>query len=125
MDEITQKMNDLAARCEKQRKRFHARQPRTIGQVLGTLVMKNRYACVETGEQLARVWAEVVSPATALRTQPLGVKRGKFEVIVAHSALAQELSFERQRLLKALRAALPETKINDVKFRVGKIESSP
>ena len=123
MDEnIEQRMTDLVARTGRQQKRFYARQPRTIGNVLASVVLKKRYACVESSEQLRRVWNELVSPATAARTEPLGVKRGKFEVVVAHSALAQELSFEKVRLLAGLRAALPDTPIDDLKFRVGKIK---
>jgi predicted nucleic acid-binding Zn ribbon protein len=123
MDEVQQKLNDLAARSDKQQKWFYARQPRAIGSVLASVVLKKRYACVETGEQLRRVWNELVSPATAARTEPVGVKRGKFEIVVAHSALAQELSFEKVRLLAGLRTALPDTKIDDLRFRVGSVES--
>jgi predicted nucleic acid-binding Zn ribbon protein len=123
VDDTEQRLNDLAARQERQQKRFYARQPRAIGNVLGSVVLKKRYACVETSEQLGRVWIELVSPATAARSRPLGVKRGKFEIVVAHSALAQELSFEKVRLLAGLRKALPDTKIDDLKFQVGSIES--
>lgn len=123
MDETDRRLSDLAARQERQQKRFYGRQPRAIGNVLASVVLKKRYACVETSEQLGRVWAELVSPATAARTRPMGVKRGKFEIVVAHSALAQELSFEKVRLLAGLRAALPDTKIDDLRFQVGSVES--
>src|SRR5690606_25265165 len=108
---------------ERQQKRFYARQPRSIASVLSTVVLSKRYACVETSEQLKRVWTELVGPTTAARSQALGVKRGQFEVVVAHSALAQQLSFQKVKLLAGLRAALPETKTDGLRFKVGSLES--
>lgn len=122
-DEVEQKLGDLARRAERQQKRFYAQQPRSIGNVLSSVVLSKRYACVETSEQLERVWAEVAGPATAARSRAIGVKRGQFEIVVAHSALAQQLSFQKLKLLAGLRAAMPETKIDGLKFKVGSIDS--
>ena len=122
-DLVDQKLNDLTDRSARQQKRFYARQPRSIGNVLSSVVLSKRYACVETSQQLEQVWAELVGPATAARSRAVGVKRGQFEIVVAHSALAQKLSFERLKLLAGLRAALPDTKINGLKFKVGVIEA--
>lgn len=122
-DEIERKLADLTARSERQQRRFHARQPRAIGNVLSALVLKKRYACVESNEQLARVWSELVGPDLSSRSRAIGVKRGQFEIMVAHSALAQQLSFTRLKLLAGLRAALPEIKIDDLRFRVGTIKT--
>lgn len=121
MDETAEKLEYLAQRAKKQQSRFYARQPKTVGKVLARLVMKNRYACVESGEGLAEVWRKIVDGLVAERTQAVGVNRGKFEVVVAHSTLVQELSFDKPRLLAALRQALPEVKIDDLKFKVGRI----
>ncbi len=123
MDDIEQKLSDLTKRTERQQKRFYAQQPRSIGSVLSTVVLNKRYACVEANEQIKRVWAELVGPETAARSQAIGVKRGQFEIVVAHSALAQQLSFQKLKLLAGLRTALPEIKIDGLKFKVGTIES--
>jgi predicted nucleic acid-binding Zn ribbon protein len=122
-EDIEQKLSDLVSRGERQQKRFYARQPRSIASVLSTVVLSKRYACVETSEQLERIWSELVGAEVAARSRPLGVKRGQFEIVVAHSALAQQLSFQKVKLLAALRAALPETKIEGLRFKVGSIES--
>jgi predicted nucleic acid-binding Zn ribbon protein len=123
MDEVEQKLSDLVNRTERQQKWFYARQPRSIGSVLSKVVLAKRYACVETSEQLKRVWAELVGPDTAARSQAMGVKRGQFEIVVAHSAMAQQLSFQKVKLMAGLRAALPEIKIDGLRFKVGSIES--
>lgn len=119
--DIANRLNDLAQRCAAGRRRFYARQPQPIGKVLGQVVLQKRYACRETATQLDGVWVEVVGPARARRSKATGIRRGKLEVLVAHSALLQELSFEAQRITAALRTALPGSNIEGVKFRVGRI----
>ncbi|MGI9455294.1 MAG: DUF721 domain-containing protein [Aeoliella sp.] len=120
--ETAEKLAYLAKRSAAQQRRFHARLPQTIGKVIGQLVMSKGYACGKTDAQFDSAWAEVVTPEIAAKSKPTGVRRGKLEVTVAHSALMQELSFDQRRIATALRTALPEAKITGVKFSVGKIE---
>ena len=46
------------------------------------------------------------------------------EVIVAHSALVQELGFQKATLLATLARLLPDEPIRDLRFRVGTIGST-
>lgn len=103
------------------RRWFHAREPQAIGKILGQVIINNRYATSESNAVLEDAWAKVVDPAIAARTKPTGINRGKFEVTVAHSAIAQELSFDAVRITKQLQEAFPKTKINGVRYRVGTI----
>ena len=122
MDEETEsKLGYVARRSARQRSAFYAREPKAIGQVLARVVINNRYAAGQTNAALAEAWAEIVGQAFAARTQPTGVKRGKFEVIVAHSALTQELTLDGPRILAALQKAFPETKITGLRYRVGTV----
>lgn len=122
MDEETEsKLQYVAKRCERQRKRFYALEPKAIGQVLARVVINNRYAAGESNTALADAWADIVGQAFAARTQPTGIKRGKFEVMVAHSAITQELTLDGPRILAALQKAFPETKITGLRYRVGTI----
>lgn len=122
MDEEAQsKLAYVAKRSERQRKRFYALEPKAIGQVLARVVINNRYAAGESNAALADAWADIVGQAFAARTQPTGIKRGKFEVMVAHSAITQELTLDGPRILTALQKAFPETKITGLRYRVGTI----
>lgn len=124
-DETAEKLADITKRSEKQRRWFHARQPQAIGKVMGQLVIQNRYACNEANDQLDQIWATAVgNEKIAARCQATGLKRGKLEVTVAHSAIAQELSMDSARILQRLRAELPETTLLGVKYRVGVIEKT-
>ena len=46
------------------------------------------------------------------------------EVLVANSALVQELTFQKTGLLTKLRQALPQEKIKDLRFKVGRIDGN-
>lgn len=120
-EETAEKMAYLTRRSERRRRWFHAHEPQAIGKVLGQVLLNNRYASTETNAALVDAWASVVGNAIAKRSQPTGVRRGKFEVTVAHSAIAQELSFDERRLVRGLQQALPETKITGMRYRVGTI----
>jgi hypothetical protein len=58
----------------------------------------------------------------AKHTRAGGMRRGVLEVIVRSSAVLQELSFEKRRLVARLAQLLPLRRIRDVRFRVGEIE---
>jgi hypothetical protein len=120
-DEITEKLSYLATRNERMRRWFHAREPQPIGKVLGQVVINNRYASSESNAALEQAWAKIVGQAVAARSRPSGVKRGQFEVTVAHSAIAQELSFDSGRITRQLQQAFPEARITGVRYRVGTI----
>jgi predicted nucleic acid-binding Zn ribbon protein len=44
------------------------------------------------------------------------------EVLVAHSALLQELSFRKEELLEALRRQIPEEPVREIRFRLGSVD---
>lgn len=119
--ETVRKLAYQTKRTERERRRFYAREPQSLGKVLATVMIKNRYASSSSNAALAEVWEKIVGQAHAARTLPTAVRRGKLEVTVAHSAIAQELSFDSRRIVAALQKHLPEARITDVKYRVGTI----
>ena len=50
------------------------------------------------------------------------LRRGKLEVVVANSTLIQELTYQKPTLVAALAQALPDQKIQDLRFRLGAID---
>lgn len=99
--------------------------PQAIGDVLGELISRRGYARVEAGEAFATAWHDAVGAAMQRFTRVGGLKRGTLEVQVANSAMLQELTFQKTALLTKLRAALPQEKIKELRFKVGKIEGNP
>lgn len=66
-------------------------------------------------QQLVRCWVAVVGPNVALQTRPLRLYRDVLSVATASPAWAQNLVFERQRILAKLNSQLPFT-IADIRF---------
>jgi len=96
--------------------------PQAIGDVLGELISRRGYARVEAGEAYAAAWQVAAGEAIGRFTRAGQVKRGLFEVQVANSALLQELTFQKAALLTKLRHELPQEKIKDLRFKVGKVD---
>lgn len=95
--------------------------PQAIGDVLGELISRRGYARVVAGEEYAAAWLAAAGEVVGRSTRAGQVRRGLFEVQVANSALLQELTFQKAALLAKLRQELPQEKIKDLKFKVGRV----
>jgi predicted nucleic acid-binding Zn ribbon protein len=96
--------------------------PQSIGNILSELMARRGYARVQSTEMLENAWREAAGSLTAKYTRVGRLQRGTLEVIVAHSALVQELGFQKQALLAALAKLLPDEQITNLRFRTGSIE---
>jgi predicted nucleic acid-binding Zn ribbon protein len=102
--------------------KHEARSTRSIADVLSELEARRGYSRVKSSESLADAWQEAAGPITSEHSRVGEVRRGTLEVIVANSMLAQELQFEKQRLLTRLIELLPDHKLRDLRFRVGAVK---
>lgn len=95
------------------------REPRSIANVLSTLLARRGYAQIQSAGELSEVWGQVAGVAVAQQSRVGTVRRGILQVVVQNSALLQELTFRKPQLLEALTRMLPARSIRDLKFRVG------
>ena len=120
-----EKLVDFQQRRAKQRRGFHGRSPKQIGNVIAQLVQRRGYAQVRASGQREEVWLEVLKAAEletwAESTRVAGLKRGVLEIHVASSLLMQELTFCKEQLLEGMANALPDDGIKQIKFRVANI----
>jgi predicted nucleic acid-binding Zn ribbon protein len=93
--------------------------PKPIGDVLAELLARRGYARVRSAGACAEAWRAAAGERLAASTRATGVRRGVLEVLVANSTLVQEISFEKQNLIRRLAELAPEEKIRDLRFRVG------
>jgi len=98
------------------------RGPEPISSILAELMARRGFARVRSGAALAEAWREAAGELAAQYTRAGQIRRGKLEVTVTHSALVQELTFQKNDLLKKLARLLPDEKISDLRFRVGTVE---
>ncbi|TWU00613.1 hypothetical protein Pla108_15650 [Botrimarina colliarenosi] len=121
-----QKLKDLVKRSEKERARFYARRPKRAGDVVAAVIAKHGYAAVKGADAVRAGWVQVAADvlgdeAIAKMTSVGQLKRGVLEVMVANHVVMQEINFHRPRLLAATQAALPDSKITALRFKVGRI----
>jgi len=99
------------------------RGPQAIGNVLSELMARRGYARVQSAAAYDEAWREAAGPLAAKYSRPGQLRRGVLEVVVANSTLMQELSFQKSEILKSLTGLLPDQGIENLRFRVGNIES--
>jgi len=112
---------DFFARRDRERRRYHARKPKAIGDVLAQLITARGYGRIQANANFSAAWKTAVGPALAKYTLPGRLRRGVLEITVANSMTIQELTFQKQEVLKKLQAEVPDAKIRDLRFRVGSI----
>jgi len=114
---------ELDRRRATQQRRFYARRPKRIGNVVAQLVQRKGYAQIRAAGDREEAWREALGGQGGdqwiAATRVAGLRRGVFEVQVANSLLMQELTFQKETLLKRLQDALPEDGIKQIKFTVG------
>lgn len=93
-------------------------QAKSIRSVMRRLMSQRDYAAIQATASLQDVWSAIVGQPLANATRPGKLSRGTLHVAVSNSGAIQELHFRKRDILSALRAQLPESKIEDLKFRV-------
>jgi predicted nucleic acid-binding Zn ribbon protein len=97
-------------------------QPKRIGSIVADLVARRGYARVISTSTCGKIWVQAAGDQLARFSRAGQVKRGVLEVTVANSIMMQELSFQKNNLVRKLAELLPDENIRDLRFRVGKIE---
>lgn len=97
---------------------------RSLHHVLGGLQNQYQHREQNQFQQVMRCWADVVGPVVAVQTRPLNLYRGVLKVATSSAAWAQNLVFERQRILDKLKqvTALP---ITDIRFSPAHWQEKP
>ena len=96
--------------------------PQPLGDILGALVAARGYGRLHAQTELESAWQQAVGPETGRQTKLGAIRRGVLNVQVAHPALLEELAaYRKPQILAALRQALPDTVLHDIRFRVGPI----
>lgn len=99
------------------------RGPVPLGDVLSDLFVSRGYSRFQAVAELEHAWESAIGEPGCRQTKVSGLRRGVLNVVVTHPVLLQELAaFRKPQLLAALRQAIPETPIQDIRFRVGSVE---
>lgn len=92
-----------------------------IGSMIRTLMARSGYGQTQAVEELLTQWRLAVGPSLAESTRPGNISRGVLQVLVADSSSLQELHLCRKQILAALKGAIPQAGITDLRGRVGSL----
>ena len=113
---------DFHARRDRARARHYARRPKKIADVLAQLITTRGYGRIQSDANLASAWQQAAGETIAQYTRPGRIRRGMLEITASNSAIVQELTFQKQRILSQLQAAMPDARIRDIRFRIGTLD---
>ena len=98
------------------------RPPQKAADVVAQLMARRGYGKLQTAAVTKEAWSKAAGGKLALQSRPGELKRGKLEVLARNSAVLQELTFLKKKILKKLLAELPDAKISGLKFRIGTVD---
>src|SRR5688500_4058511 len=98
------------------------RGPQKASDVVAQLMAARGYARVQSVVVTRAAWNAAAGEKMSTHTTPGSLNRGVLEVLVRNSAVLQELTFQKKKILKKLIAAMPDAKIEDLKFRVAVVD---
>ncbi len=112
---------DFLARRDREQRRYRARKPKAIGNILAQLITARGIGRIQATADFTAAWRQAAGDTIAKFTRPGRIRRGILEVTAANSMIIQELTFQKQQILIQLQTALPDAKIRDIRFRVGNL----
>lgn len=95
----------------------------SLHHVLGSFENQGGWQERQQFKRLLAYWPELVGPAVASQTKPVAIQRGVLKVATSSPAWAQNLIFERQRILEKLNARL-KIELTDIRFSTAQWYSS-
>lgn len=114
---------DLLDRRTRENRRFYARQPKMVKDVMASVMSRHGYGRVLSMERYQEALRNTIGKSLAQHVCVVGLRRGRIEIVVANSAVMQELAFLEADLLKGLATAVPDETIRDLRFRIGTVEN--
>lgn len=103
------------------RQRYRAG-PKRVGDVVNELMARRGYAQVQSSAACADAWRTAAGTSLASHTIAGNIRRGVLEVYARNSAVVQELTFRKKQLIAQLVKLTPDSKIRDLRFRVGPVD---
>lgn len=97
---------------------------KSINHVLDQLGDRYRLSDQQHSQRLLKAWVEAVGPVVAAQTRPLSMYSGVLRVATSSDAWAQNLVFERQRILAKLNVVLSSV-LTDIRFSSAQWQAPP
>ena len=99
--------------------------PRPLRSVLEETLKSLGVKNTMKGYSLWAAWREIVGVSVASNAQPSAIRNRILFLEVSHPTWVQQLQFLKPTLLEKINGYLKEDYIHDIRFRVGKLTSTP
>ncbi|MBN1852306.1 MAG: DUF721 domain-containing protein [Pirellulales bacterium] len=110
-------------RRRREQRSSYFREPKRAKEIMAAVMRRHGYGNVLTLNQYHAVLQNTVGDMLSSFVRVVGLSRGRLEVVVANSTVLQELAFYRKKILEALADAIPDGSIQDIRFRIGPVDT--
>lgn len=93
----------------------------SLSEILSGLISQYGIGRKGGSSELEDFWSELAGEL-AVYSAVGGIRRGVLEILVSDAIFMQELLFRKEELLARLRERFPDSKFEDLRFRVGSIQ---
>jgi hypothetical protein len=101
------------------------KKPKTIRSILENTIKSLEINVPMKTYSIWGAWKEIVGESVASQTQPRSIRNRILFIDVSHPTWIQQLQFLKPTLLEKVNAFLGQPLIDDIRFRLGKIPSTP
>jgi Dna[CI] antecedent, DciA len=105
------------------RRQRYRKTPPSAKDLVNRLFAARGYGQLQSKEDLQSHWTNAVGVKWEKQTRVGQLRRGVLEVFCSNSILCQELMFQKQKLIRSLRAHPSLNQLKDLKFRVGAMDA--
>ncbi|NET31894.1 MAG: DUF721 domain-containing protein [Cyanothece sp. SIO1E1] len=95
----------------------------SLGHVLNSLENQEKWRSRQQFKRILGVWPQIVGAAVSSQTQPVAMRQQTLQVATSSAAWAQNLAFERRRILTKLNAQLA-LNLTDIRFSTAQWRST-
>jgi predicted nucleic acid-binding Zn ribbon protein len=102
------------------------RLPKSASQLVSQLIARTGFTQELSHNEVGNAWqgaVEAVASRFRDKTRANAVRRGVLSVTVENSTALQQITFDKQKLLEAIRRIIPHAEIRDIRFRAGPMEN--
>jgi predicted nucleic acid-binding Zn ribbon protein len=101
--------------------RKKCRKPEGIGGIVNQVIKKLDTKTHGAREEIVAAWDKAIEPEAKFHAKPIAIKKNILTIEVDSSTWLYMLNLKKRSILGAMRVTLGETKIEDIRFRMGEI----
>ncbi len=91
---------------------------KSISSIVDRLLVEKGYAAQQSVELLREQWRVAVGEELASQSRVGKIQRGILQVYALNTIVMSELEYSKSKALRHLKAALPDFRLKDIRFKI-------